>query len=82
MLGQKLLNRVDLPAGLARNPSSGESDITQWAVFRDHTSRIYYFRTYGDMTLQAVDLRKLDLSPGATVRRLLITGPKPTVNIY
>jgi choloylglycine hydrolase len=79
VLCQKLMNRVDLPAGLARNPSSGESDITQWAVFRDHTNKIYYYRTYEDMTLQAVDLKKLDLSSGAVARRTPIATTKPTV---
>ncbi len=79
VLAQKLMNRVDLPAGLARDPSSGESDITQWAVFRDHTNKIYYYRTYEDMTLQAVDLKKVDLSPGAPARRTPIATTKPTV---
>jgi choloylglycine hydrolase len=79
VLCQKLLNRVDLPAGLARDPSSGESDITQWAVFRDHANKVYYFRTYEDMTLQAVDLTKLDLSPGAPARRIPIASTQPTV---
>jgi choloylglycine hydrolase len=80
VLCQKLMNRVDLPAGLARNPGSGESDITQWAVFRDHTNKIYYYRTYQDMTLQAVDLKKLNLSPGAPARRTPIATTKPTVH--
>lgn len=79
VLGQKLMNRVDLPAGLARDPSSGESDITQWVVFRDHTNKVYYYRTYEDMTLQAVDLKKLDFSPGAPARRIAIASTKPTV---
>jgi choloylglycine hydrolase len=73
------MNRVDLSAGLARDSGSGESDITQWAVFRDHTNKIYYYRTYEDMTLQAVDLKNLDLSPGAPARRTPITTTKTTV---
>lgn len=80
VLGQKLMNRVDLPAGLARDPSSGGSDITQWVVFRDHTNKIYYFRTYNNMSLQAVDLKKLDFSPDAPTRRLPIANTAPTVH--
>src|SRR5271167_2349055 len=79
VLAQKLMNRVDLPAGLARDPSTGDSDITQWVVFRDHTNKVYYYRTYEDMTLQAVDLKKLDFSPGSAARRIAIANTKPTV---
>jgi choloylglycine hydrolase len=81
VLGQKLMNRVDLPAGLARDPASNSSDITQWAVFRDHGNKVYYFRTYEDMTLQAVDLKKLDFAAGAPPRRIAIASTKPTVRI-
>jgi choloylglycine hydrolase len=80
VLAQKLMNRVDLPEGLARDKSSGESDITQWAVFRDQTSKVYYYRTYNDMTLNAVDLKKISLSPGSPERRMSITTNVPTVH--
>ncbi|HMQ68161.1 MAG TPA: choloylglycine hydrolase family protein [Ignavibacteria bacterium] len=79
ILGQKLLNRVDLPEGLAKDPKSGESDITQWAVFRDHKNKIYYYRTYNDMTLSAFDIKTADLSPGTSVRRKTIAVTSPTV---
>ncbi len=79
VLAQKLMNRVDLPAGLARDTGAGDSDTTQWVVFRDLTDRIYYYRTYNDMTLRAVDLKKLDLSPGVSPRRIVIGTTRPTV---
>ncbi len=81
VLAQKLMNRVDLPAGLARDPKEGGSDTTQWVVFRDHTNKIYYFRTYTNMTLQAVDLKKLDFSAGAPARRLPIPDTAPGVQM-
>jgi choloylglycine hydrolase len=81
VLGQKLMNRVDLPAGLARDPASGESDTTQWAVFRDHGNKIYYYRTYDDMTLQALDLKKVDFAPGAPTRRIAVGSTPPTVRM-
>jgi choloylglycine hydrolase len=81
VLAQKLMNRVDLPAGLARDPGSHESDITQWVVFRDHASRVYYYRTYEDMTLRALDLKKTNLAPGALARRIPIATAKPTVHM-
>lgn len=79
ILGQKLLNRVDLPEGLARDPKTGDSDITQWAVFRDHKDKIYYYRTYNDMTLRAFDLKTAELTPGSPVTRMTIAVNSPTV---
>ena len=74
------MNRVDLPNGLARDPKTGDSDITQWAVFRGLTEKKYYFRTYDDMTLRAIDLNTADFNPGAPVRRMSIAATTPTVN--
>jgi choloylglycine hydrolase len=79
ILGQKLLNRVDLPEGLARDPKTGDSDITQWAVFRDHKNKTYYYRTYNDMTLKAIDLKTAELSLGTPIRRMTISVNFPTV---
>lgn len=79
VLAQKLMNRVDIPKGLARNPDTNEYDSTEWAVFRDHTNKIYYYRTYGDMTPQSLDLTKVDFTSGAPARRMDIGTPKPTV---
>jgi choloylglycine hydrolase len=82
VLAQKLMNRVDLPAGLARDgPGSKVSDITEWAVFRDHTNKVYYYRTYDDMSLRALDLKKLDFSSGSQPRRISIGNPKPSVQL-
>jgi len=81
VLAQKLMNRVDIPSGLIRDFGSGEryDDMTQWVVFRDHANKVYYYRTYEDMTLRALDLKKVDLSPGAPARRMPIATTKPTV---
>jgi len=79
ILGQKLMNRVDLPEGLARDPKTGDSDITQWAVFRDHKNKTYYYRTYNDMTLRAIDLKTAELSQGTPIRRMTIAVNSPTV---
>ena len=79
VLGQKLLNRVDIPTGLARD-TSGNSDMTQWATFRDHGNKVYYYRTYEDMSVQALDLKKLDLSAGLPARRMAITTTKPGIH--
>ena len=80
VLAQKLMNRVDIPVGLVRDPASKEADSTEWAVFRDHSNKIYYYRTYGDMTPQALDLKKVNFAPGAPARRIAIGSPKATVH--
>lgn len=56
VLGQKLLNRMDIPMGIACG-TAGDSDMTQWAAFRDHGNKVYYYRTYEDMSLQVLDLK-------------------------
>lgn len=58
-LAQHLLNNVDLPLGFIGK------DYTQWAVFKDLSHRILYYRTYQDLTLRTVDLNKINLSTNA-----------------
>src|SRR5262249_39872938 len=78
VLAQKVINRVHIPPGLRRAPAdSTEGDYTQWAVFRDHTNRVLYWRTYNDMTLRAVSLKDLDFAPGAP-RKILSLGTDST----
>lgn len=65
-LGQKLLNRVDIPLGImanefetSDNPEVFFSDITQWSVIRhnSHQSPAFYLRTYGDMTWRVANVK-------------------------
>lgn len=79
-LGQHIINNVDLPAGYLRSDENGkvETDITQWVVFKDITNKIFYYRTYNDMTLRAIDMSKLDLSEqGPRLKMTLVS--KPTI---
>lgn len=81
-LAQKILNRVDIPVGLVRDPGpegTAHGDRTQWAVIRDHTNRTMYWRSYHDMTLRSFDLRQAPLSPGEPIRRMPIERAEPTV---
>lgn len=59
-----LLNTVDIPKGavIARD---GSQDYTQWIVIKDLTNRVFYFRTYQNLSLQLVDLKTIDFSPNA-----------------
>ncbi len=80
ILGQKLMNRVDLPLGMVRNFATGTryDDYTQWVVFRDHGERKYYWRTYEDLTLRLLELKKLDLNIGSPKRRMPIATRTPS----
>jgi len=65
-LAVHVLNTVDIPIGTIRNFEDGKvyHDYTQWVVAKDLTNKILYYRTYDNMNLRAVDLKKFDLGPG------------------
>lgn len=66
-LAQHLINNVDIPRGLAREPESGKyiDETTQWTVFKDLTHQVFYYRTYDNLNLRSVSLAKVDLSEKA-----------------
>lgn len=66
-LAEHLINNVDIPAGLSRAIDNGKesSETTEWVVFKDLTHKIFYYRTYNDMTIRAVTLDKIDFSASA-----------------
>ncbi len=45
-------------------------DYTQWTTFRDHANKLYYWKTYNDPGMKAVDLKTLDFNPGQPTRYL------------
>jgi hypothetical protein len=49
-------------------------DYTQWIVFRDHANRVYFWRSYDDTGLNALDLKTVDFSAGKPMRSLAIGG--------
>lgn len=75
-LAQHIMNNVDIPFGEAREPSNGNyfSDVTQWVVFKDLTNKVFYYRTYDDMTLHGVSLSKVDFSENAARMKMPITS--------
>ena len=56
-------------------------DYTQWTTFRDHANKVYYWKTYKDPGLKAVDLKGLDFTAGQPMRSLSIAAAKPTVQM-
>lgn len=78
-LAQHILNNVDIPAGIARENLDGKetAETTQWTVFKDLTHKIFYYHSYGDMTLRSVDLNKVDFSSKG--KKTISMVSKPTV---
>lgn len=62
-LAQHVLNAVDIPLGDVR-VDNAHHDYTQWAVIKDMASNVFYYRSYDDLTLRAIDLKRLDFGGG------------------
>jgi len=74
-LAEHILNAVDIPKGTARlQGQTMQGDYTQWAVVKDLTNKVLFFRSYEDLSLKAIDLKKLDFSTGAPSKSVPIAG--------
>lgn len=80
-LAEHIMNTVDIPLGTVRDFSDKESfgDYTQWVVVKDLTNKVLYFRTYDNMSLRSVDLKKFDLSPGSKTFSMPVDGGEGAV---
>lgn len=76
-LAEHMINNVDIPRGLAREPDHGNftTELTQWVVFKDLTHLIFYYRTYDDLTLRALSLSQLNFSEKAPRLKMPINQP-------
>ncbi len=84
IVAEHLINRVDIPKGLVRDYSEGgkpTGDYTQWTTFRDHANKVYYWKTYNDPGMKAIDLKTLDFNPGQPTRSLSLAAAKPSVQM-
>lgn len=61
-LAEHLLNSVDIPIGTIRDSDKETGDYTQWVVIKDLTNKGLYFRSYGDLVLKKIDLKKLNFN--------------------
>ncbi|MDR3478282.1 MAG: choloylglycine hydrolase family protein [Gammaproteobacteria bacterium] len=79
-LAQHIINNVDIVRGLAREPVSGNyiDETTQWVDFKDLTHKIFYYRTYNDLTLRSVAMDKIDFTEKAPHLVMPIASP-PTI---
>jgi len=66
---EHILNNADIPDGAVRSSRTGtaiHTDITRWTVFKDLNDLKFYFKSYTNTTLQAIDLKQLDFATGST----------------
>jgi choloylglycine hydrolase len=75
-LSEHILNAVDIPRGDVRPTDNGvaNADYTQWAVIKDLTNQVLYFRDYGNLTLRSIDLKKESLEPGSKGKSISVVG--------
>lgn len=75
-LAEHVINNVDIPLGLAREAGNGKStnETTQWVVFKDLTHKMFYYRTYNDLSLHGVSMAKVDFSENATPLKMPIAS--------
>lgn len=83
VLAQHLINNVDIPLGLVRAKENGKETLeyTQWTVFKDLTNKIFYYRTYNDSSIRALDFAKIDLSEHAKRLKMSIQSPQSVVDV-
>jgi choloylglycine hydrolase len=76
-----VLNAVDIPIGAVAQrvpgkdgaPPTLDYEQTQWATVHDLTNRVLYFRTYGNLVIRKVDLRRIEFA-GKAIQHI----PMPT----
>jgi choloylglycine hydrolase len=75
-LAQHIVNAVDIPKGDIRTSVDGQefTDYTQWVLIKDLTNQAIYFRTYDNLNVRKVDLRKLDLSQKDKIQFIHMNG--------
>lgn len=75
-LAQHVLNAVDIPLGDIRDKAGSDShnDYTQWAVVKDLSNKVFYFRSYNDQTLRCLDLKRMSFVENAKANAIPMSG--------
>ena len=74
-LAEHLLNIVDIPKGVIKEkpePFITMYGYAQWVIIKDLTNKVLYYKTYDNSAWKSVDLKKIDLRPGAAIRSIAI----------
>lgn len=80
-----LLNNFDLPPGLITlgggfGGSSGGYEITYWTAVSDLKNKVFYIRTFGNPTIQALRMADIDLS-ASEIRYYDLNNPWQVFNL-
>jgi len=83
-LAEHILNAVDIPRGVIKTKGPVNKDMvdyTQWIVIKDLTNRALYFRSYDNLTLRKVDMKKLSFKPGSPTKTLSINSKNEVIDV-
>jgi choloylglycine hydrolase len=75
-LAWHILNAFDITKGVVRGRTSDgaiQSDYTMWTTVKDITNRIFYYRTYDNLSIKKVDLKTLDFL-GDEIKNIPLDG--------
>lgn len=81
-LAEHILNAVDIPMGVIKAKHLENKDMidyTQWIVIKDLTNKVLYFRSYQDLTLKKVDMKKLNFNRGGEMKTIRIDSGIRTI---
>ena len=81
-LAEHILNAVDIPLGVIKTKGPANKDMidyTQWIVIKDLTNKVLYFRSYQDLALKKVDMKRLNFSLGAEIKAIRIESGIRTI---
>ena len=70
-----ILDSVAMPRG-AVITQDGKYDLTTYSCCANADTGVYYFKTYGNSQINAVDMRKAELDGNALTEYPLETGQK------
>ncbi len=64
-LATHILNIVDIPKGMVIAKLEGSTlyETTCWCTIKDLTNKIFYYRSYEDLTLKLINLTKINFDP-------------------
>ncbi len=78
--GEHLFNSQDIGLGLIRDENNN-MDYTQFVVFKDLTNKVFYYRTYGNMALRAINLNALGFNEGTKYKSLLMETSSTIIDV-
>jgi len=82
-LAEHILNTVDIPAGAIKGKKLEfvKEDYTQWVVIKDLTNKVLYFRSYENLNLRSVDLKKISFAAGTKSKSIPISGERNITDV-